>query len=64
MFRNMKLGYRIGLGFALVLVLAGGLVFYVSSQFGSMQASVDLVVHDRMLKTSQANTIIDLARRV
>ncbi len=59
MFRNLKLAYRIGLGFGAVVVLAGIIIVYVSTQLGSLRSTVDVLVHDRMVKTRQANEIID-----
>ncbi|HSW30464.1 MAG TPA: methyl-accepting chemotaxis protein [Longimicrobiales bacterium] len=64
MFRNMKLGMRIGLGFAVVLTLAAGLAWYSTSQVNRLNEGINLVVTDRMVKTRQANALIDLNSEV
>ena len=58
MFRNMKLGVRIGLGFALVLALGIGTVLFTITQLSHVEGSIETVVHDRNVKTRQANDIL------
>jgi len=58
MFRNMKLGIRIGLGFGLVIVLVLVQSVTMLIQVGHISDGVDLVVNDRNVKTRQVNDVI------
>ncbi len=59
MFRNMKIGMRLGIGFGVVVLLM--LIMGVISQrsLRGMNADVELLVKDKWPKTVQANTMID-----
>ena len=59
MFRNMKLGMRIGLGFASLAVIALAVVVFAWSQINGLSEDIDTVANDRIVKTRQANVIID-----
>jgi len=59
MFRNMKLGLRIGLGFGAVTLLTVIIGLVAWKELGGLGANIDLVVNDRVEKTRQANEIID-----
>jgi methyl-accepting chemotaxis protein len=63
MFKNMKIGVRIGFGFTVVIALVAGLVVYVTRQMGTVKAGIDFVLSDPMLQARQANDIIDLANQ-
>ena len=59
MLKNLKIGTKIGLGFAiailfLVIVSAIGI-----TRLGELNTAVDTLVNDRFPKTVQANAIID-----
>jgi methyl-accepting chemotaxis protein len=58
-FANMKVGARLGLGFALV-ILAGLLVaVFGRVQLGSVNAEVTMLVEDRMVKVDQLTDVKD-----
>jgi len=59
MFQNMKLGLRIGLGFGAVTLLTVIIALLAWNQFGGLGEDIGLVVNDRMVKTRQANDVID-----
>ncbi len=59
MFKNMKIGMRLGLGFGLVLVLLSMIAFIGLTRLAHMNVDVELILHDLYPKTVQANDIID-----
>ena len=59
MFRNMKIGARLALAFGVVLLLVAGLGVYVSTETSDINSKINLVVQDRMVKSRQANDMID-----
>jgi methyl-accepting chemotaxis protein len=60
MFKNMKIGTRLGLGFGLLLLLLGIVAFIGITRMAGLNESIDKVVLDRWPKTVQANNVIDL----
>lgn len=60
MLKNMKLGTRLGTGFSLLILMMGILVFFSTSRIGALNTNINIVVNDRMVKTRQANNVIDL----
>ncbi|MCB9496074.1 MAG: MCP four helix bundle domain-containing protein [Fibrobacteria bacterium] len=58
MFRNLKIGHRLAIGFGLLLVLLGGLSLFAASRVAQLDDSIEVVVQDRMLKTRFANRLI------
>ncbi|HZW25606.1 MAG TPA: MCP four helix bundle domain-containing protein, partial [Gallionella sp.] len=60
MFKNMKIGTRLGMGFGLVLILLGIVAFIGITRMAGLSESIDKVVGDRWPKTVMANDIIDL----
>ncbi|MCB9496078.1 MAG: MCP four helix bundle domain-containing protein [Fibrobacteria bacterium] len=58
MFRNMKLGIRLGIGFGLMVAIIAGLVLFSLQQVDDLDQGITLVVEDRMVKTRQANEAI------
>jgi methyl-accepting chemotaxis protein len=59
MFRNMKIGMRLGLAFGLVLVLLSTVAFIGISRLADLNDNVDLLINDRYPKTVLGNDIID-----
>lgn len=59
MFKNMKIGTRLGMGFGVVIVLIVFMAIFAIFEMSSVSRVVDLVVNDRMPKTIYANDIID-----
>jgi methyl-accepting chemotaxis protein len=55
MFKNMKIGMRLGLGFALVLLLLAVIAFIGITRLGHLNDSVEQIVNDRYPKTAAAN---------
>jgi methyl-accepting chemotaxis protein len=64
MLKNMKIGTRIALGFALIVLLAAGQSIYQLVQLGHVNDGITLVVNDRNVKTRQANEMVDLGREI
>ena len=58
MLNNLKLGVRLGIGFAITLILLLIIVTVSYARLGALNASVDLVVNDRFPKTTQANAVV------
>ncbi|MGA2296509.1 MAG: methyl-accepting chemotaxis protein [FCB group bacterium] len=58
MFNNMKIGLRLTLGFAIVVILAIVLIFLSLSNLSEINESVTLLVHDRFPKTVLSNEMI------
>lgn len=58
MFKNMKIGTRLGIGFSLVLLLLIAITFVSVTRLGEMNEGVDKLINDRYPKTVQANNII------
>jgi len=61
MFKNMKIGMRLGLSFGLILALLAAVGTYAILHISALSASIELVVKDRMVKTRQATVLIDNA---
>lgn len=59
MFKDMKLGMRLGIGFGTVLVLMAILVVFGVARVSSLNRSIDVVVKDRMAKVRQSNSLIN-----
>jgi methyl-accepting chemotaxis protein len=59
MFKNMKIGTRLGMGFGIVIVLIIMMGVFSIMQMSSVAKKVDLVVNDRIPKTISSNKIID-----
>ncbi len=57
MFKNMKIGMRLGLGFGLVVVLMVVIAIIGITRLGVLNASIDDMVSDKFPKTAQANRI-------
>ncbi|MFH0920621.1 MAG: methyl-accepting chemotaxis protein [Fibrobacterota bacterium] len=59
MFKNMKLGTRLGLGFGLIILLIGVLSIFVITQVSSIHNGIEKVANDRIPKTRMANDMMD-----
>lgn len=58
MFTNLKLGVRLGLGFAVVLAMLIAIVLISVQRMSELNRDLGLVINDRFPKTAQANEII------
>lgn len=59
MFRNMKIGVRLGLGFGLVVILMVVIAVIGISRLGVLNAGIDDLVKDKYPKTVLANDVHD-----
>ena len=59
MLNNLKLGVRLGIGFAITLVLLIVIAATSYSRLGTLNENIELMVNDRFPKTVQANDVID-----
>ena len=68
MFKNMKIGLRLGLGFTMVTVLMIILGIFAITRLAALDEGLGFLVHDRWPKTVLANDMIDnineVARRL
>ena len=56
-FTNLKVGKRLGLGFALVLILLSLIAFIGISRMAQVKNNLDIVVGDNNIKIALANTM-------
>ena len=59
MFKNMKIGLRLGLGFGFVLILLVIIAFIGISRLSELDDSIDKVTNDRYPKTVMANAVVN-----
>ncbi len=59
MFRNLNIGVRLGIGFAVVLLLLSIITALAYLRIGTINDEVDNLVHDKFPKTVATNNIID-----
>ncbi len=59
MFKNLKIGVRLGLGFGLVTLLLIAISILGLTRIGALKFEIDDMVKDKFPKTIQANDIID-----
>ena len=64
MFKNLRIGARLGLGFGLVLVLMAALAALSYNRIHLLEREVDEMVNDRFPKTVWANDMIEQANVV
>lgn len=57
MFKNMKIGMRLGLGFAIVLVLMAVLAYAGITRMSAIKGSLDVIVNKNNVKTSLATSM-------
>ncbi|MCE5233866.1 MAG: methyl-accepting chemotaxis protein [Mizugakiibacter sp.] len=55
MFKNMKIGMRLGLGFGLVVILLMGIAYLGISRLSNLSDSMGIIVHDRYAKVAIVN---------
>lgn len=60
MFKNMKIGLRLGLGFSVVIAMMLLLGVFAISRLAFLNEGLGLIVHDRWPKTVIANEVIDV----
>ncbi|WP_415034965.1 methyl-accepting chemotaxis protein [Azonexus sp.] len=58
MFKNLKIGLRLAIGFALVLALLAIISAVAVMRLSSLDHEIDIVVNDRFPKTESANAMI------
>jgi methyl-accepting chemotaxis protein len=58
MFKNMKIGMRLALGFGLVLMLLASMALVGMTRLANLNQQTNVIVNDRYPKTVQANRII------
>ncbi|WP_310452421.1 methyl-accepting chemotaxis protein [Sulfuritalea sp.] len=58
MFKNMKIGMRLGLGFGLVLILLSVIAFLGITRMASINDSVEDITKDKVPKTQMSNEIV------
>ncbi|HXP91669.1 MAG TPA: MCP four helix bundle domain-containing protein, partial [Fibrobacteria bacterium] len=59
MFKNLKIGVKIGVGFFLILAMVGVLVLIARDRLDNINVVVDRVVTDRNVKVAQAHRLKD-----
>ncbi len=64
MLNNLKIGVRLGIGFAITLALLIAISVVGITRIAAMNAEVDSLVKDKFQKTVQANDIIDAVNTV
>ncbi|HQF56113.1 MAG TPA: methyl-accepting chemotaxis protein [Fibrobacteria bacterium] len=64
MFKNMKLGLRLGIGFGLLVVLMATVGAIALDRIGKINDKVHVVVEDRMPKTKATNEWIDAVNSI
>ena len=64
MFKNLKIGVRLGIGFALAIILLISISVISVTRLNGLQADIDKIVNDRFPKTVQANNMIDAINAV
>ena len=59
MFKNMKIGMRLGLGFGMVVLLMIAIAIIGITQLSNLSDKIESVVNDKYPKTTMAHDIID-----
>ena len=59
MFKNLRIGARLGLGFGLVLILMAALAATSYSRLAGLNGEIDYMLKDRFPKVLWANEVID-----
>ena len=57
MFKNLKIGVRLGIGFAAVLILMAVVAFVGVTRVNELNGSIDNLTKDKMVKTKYVNEI-------
>ena len=64
MFNNLKIGVRLGIGFAVTLTFLITIATVSFLRLGALNDDIDLMINDRMPKVEQANNLIDAINTV
>lgn len=64
MFKNMKIGVRLGIGFAVTLVFLITIAAVSYARLGALNNEVEILVNDQFPKTVQANNVIDAINNI
>ncbi|BCB28659.1 methyl-accepting chemotaxis protein [Sulfurimicrobium lacus] len=64
MFKNMKIGVRLGLGFGVVVMLMAAIAFIGITRLSSMNDGMDKMANDRYPKTVMANNLLMNINRI
>ena len=64
MFKNLKIGVRLGIGFGFVLILLSIISALAYTRLSMLNAEIDNMVKDKFVKTVQANDIIDAIQAI
>ncbi|MBI4740480.1 MAG: methyl-accepting chemotaxis protein [Betaproteobacteria bacterium] len=64
MFNNLKIGVRLGIGFAITLALLITIAVVGYLRLGALSGEIDVMVNDRFPKTVQANNVIDAINHI
>ena len=64
MFNNLKIGVRLGIGFAVTLAFLITIATVSFLRLGALNDDIDLMINDRMPKVEQANNLIDAINTV
>ena len=59
MFKNMKIGTRLGLGFGVIVLLMIIMIVSGVSKLSSQNDNVDMIVHNNNVKTALYNTMVE-----
>ena len=64
MFKNMKIGMRLGLGFAVTLLFLVIIAVVSYTRLSALNAEVERLVNDQFPKTVQSNNVIDAINNI
>ena len=64
MLNNLKIGVRLGIGFAVTLALLIAIAVIGYTRIGALNLEIDSMANDRFPKTVQANNMIDAINNV
>ena len=64
MFKNLKIGVRLGIGFAVTLAFLIAIASISYLRITALGGEIELMVNDRFPKTVQANNLIDALNTV
>jgi methyl-accepting chemotaxis protein len=59
MFKNMKIGLRLGLSFGLILAMLAAVGVYAILHVNELNSSIEIVVKDRMVKARQCQSLVN-----
>ncbi len=59
LFNNLRIGARLGIGFALLIACALAIAFYARTTLSGVHDELELLTNDRMVKVAQIETVKD-----